>query len=132
MTSPALTNIPNRTPDQARSERMAHYRADFDDYGEFCIRCGSGRIVSRHDYQSDRDALLQAARAHHALVEALEDCAGCITAAETEGLYELIAALEGRGNEQIDRLIDLIERRLLYVKNYTDAALALARKGGGE
>ena len=54
---------------------------------------------------------------------ALEDCEGCIGAAEFEGLHEIIAELRG-SSEQTDRLIDLVERRLLWARNYIEAALS--------
>lgn len=55
--------------------------------------------------------------------EALENCLGCITAAESEGLHELIAELRG-STDSVDRLIDLVERRLLWVRDYALAALS--------
>lgn len=55
--------------------------------------------------------------------KALEDCLGCVTAAEAEGLHEVIADLRGTG-DYVDRLIDLVERRLLWVRNYAEPALS--------
>lgn len=54
--------------------------------------------------------------------KALEDCLGCVIAAETEGLYEVIEELRGTG-DTVERLIDLVERRLLWVRNYAEPAL---------
>jgi hypothetical protein len=58
--------------------------------------------------------------------EALEQCLDCVTAAEAEGLYEVIEELRGF-SEQTDRLIDLVERRLLWVRNYAEPILALSQ-----
>src|ERR1700679_40304 len=55
--------------------------------------------------------------------EALEQCLGCVQAAESEGLHELIVELRG-SNGSVDRLIDLIDRRLLWVREYAAPALA--------
>lgn len=52
----------------------------------------------------------------------LEACLGCIEAAEAEGLHQLIVELRG-SNETVDRLIDLIDRRLLWVREYAQPAL---------
>lgn len=51
------------------------------------------------------------------LENALRRCLGCIVAAETEGLHEVIAELRNK-DELTDRLIDLVERRLLFVRDY--------------
>ncbi len=60
------------------------------------------------------------------LVKALEDCAGCVDAAEAEGLHEVVEELRGF-SEQTDRLIDLIERRLMWPRNYATEALTAYR-----
>ena len=82
MTSPALTNTPNRSPEQAREELhrkdMAGWfgaRHASDDFG---ILSRNGREVCRCDYEPDRDAILRIARAHDALVKALEQALHCI------------------------------------------------------
>jgi hypothetical protein len=59
--------------------------------------------------------------------KALEDCLGCITAAEIEGLHETINSLRDSEHfavEDVFRLIDIIERRLMWVRNYAEPALA--------
>ncbi len=56
------------------------------------------------------------------LTGALTDCVGCVSASEAEGLHEIIAELRGR-DELTDRLIDLVERRLLWVRTYGEEAL---------
>lgn len=63
------------------------------------------------------------------LREALRECIGCIDAAEGEGLHEVISELraEGEGPDSwAGKLIDLIERRLLHVRVYAEAALNAA------
>ena len=63
--------------------------------------------------------------------KALEDCLGCVTAAEAEGLHEIIAELRGR-DELTDSLIDRVERRLLWVRNYAEPVLASPAETAGE
>ena len=62
-------------------------------------------------------------RENEAMRKALEDCLGCVTAAEAEGLHEVVEELRGF-SEQTDRLIDLVERRLIWVRNYAEPALS--------
>lgn len=56
-----------------------------------------------------------------ALRKALIACAGCVDAAEAEGLVEAVEGL--RGNPAGDRLIDLVERRLVWPRNYATEIL---------
>lgn len=65
-------------------------------------------------------------RAH----KALKDCAGCIDAAEAEGLQEVIADLHSYFDrsitphaERVLHLLDLVERRLLFVRRYAVESL---------
>jgi hypothetical protein len=75
--------------------------------------------------KSHTDTLAQPAPDN--LRKALEDCLGCVVAAEAEGLHETINSL--RDSEHFDtadvfRLIDLVERRLMWVREYAAPALA--------
>jgi len=65
---------------------------------------------------------------NEAMRKALEDCLGCVTAAEAEGLHEVTEELRGF-SEQTDRLVDLVERRLLWVRNYAEPALSSLKEG---
>jgi hypothetical protein len=61
------------------------------------------------------------------LLKALQDCDGCVVAAEAEGLHEIISELRSESdNELVGRLIDLVERRLMWVREYAAPALAAA------
>jgi len=78
MTSPSLTNIPDRSPDQARAEIQRKDMAGWHSGPSpafYMVFNRAGREVCRCDYESDRDAILRIARAHDALVKALEECA---------------------------------------------------------
>ena len=68
-------------------------------------------------------------RENEAMRKALGDCLGCITAAEAEGLHEVVEELRGF-SEQTDRLIDLVERRLLWVRDYAEPALSSLKEPG--
>lgn len=75
--------------------------------------------------KANAEFICRAVNSHENLIKALTDCLGCIEAAEAEGLHELIVELRG-SNDSIDRLIDLIDRRLLWVREYATPALASA------
>jgi hypothetical protein len=77
-------------------------------------------------YAANAAFIVRAVNNHGILIRALEDCDGCVSAAEAEGLHEIITELRG-SSELADRLIDLIERRLIYVRSYAQPALAIAK-----
>ncbi len=68
--------------------------------------------------------------------EALENCAGCIDAAEAEGLHEVLAEIQEREiyleYACVERLVDLVTRRLMYARNYAHEALARQAQEPGE
>jgi len=127
MTSPALDNIPDRTPDQARADIQRKDMASWWSPDGWCgspytIANSSCRIVASCDYESDRDALLQAARAHHALVEALNDCLIMIERLKRHARIE-----DNAGYTYDGRMLKLSD-----VEDAARAVIALARKGGGQ
>lgn len=101
-------------------------------YG-FDIKAANGLHVDEICSASDEDGdkqlatlICRAVNSHDALVRALDDCNGCVAAAEAEGLHEIIAELRG-SSDLAERLIDLVERRLIYVSGYAQPVLAIAR-----
>ncbi len=128
MNAPVLPSQPNQ--DALRQEMLDLATS---------IEGGHARVVHLDEWTQwapyKTNVVVTALRSHASLkariqelTGALTDCVGCVAAAEAEGLHEVIAELRGF-SDQTDRLIDLVERRWLWVRNYGDEALSAAGNG---
>ncbi len=106
------------------------YPKEFSGHFKGDANCPYVAIVGNYpkDFGEANAALIvRSVNALPELVSALEDCAGCVDGAEAEGLLETINSLRDSdefSDTDVFRLIDLIERRLVWPREYARTALS--------
>lgn len=95
---------------------------------------GMVRMLNRDDVGHEvivcaaRDRIYHLSEEKARLLEALNACAACVDAAEGEGLTEALAECSALAadNPAVERLIDLVNRRLVWARTYANAATGAA------